>query len=247
MKKLILLIAALLILPVTTSTAAQAYENNLDGLLKDYVKPVTAKGIEYNGVDYSSWGADPRHAQVRDAILATDPATLSSKNEKLAYWINAYNVLTIDLITRKSETKSIKNLGSTFTSPWKKHKWTIAGKEYSLDNIEHDTIRPMGEARIHFAVNCAAKSCPDLRAEAYRADKLDAQLDEQARLTFKNKTKGYKAEAGNTVRVTKVMKWFGEDFNKGDLNSWLEAYFPDTVNADTNIVFFDYDWSLNKQ
>ena len=242
MNKLILIIA-LLILPTT----AQAYENDLDGLLKDYVKPVTAKGIQYNGVDYNSWGKDPRHAKVRDAILAINPAALSSKNEKLAYWINAYNVLTIDLITRENETKSIKNLGSTFTSPWKKHKWTIAGKKYSLDNIEHDTIRPMGEPRIHFAVNCAAKSCPDLRREAYRADKLDAQLDEQARLTFKNKTKGYKAEGGNTVRVTKVMNWFDEDFNKGDLNSWLAVYFPDVVNTDTQIKFFSYDWSLNKQ
>lgn len=226
---------------------AQAYENDLDALLGSYVKPVSASGILYNGVDYDAWGKDSRHAKVRDAILAMDVSRLSSKNEKLAFWINAYNVLTIDLITREGETESIKNLGSLLRSPWKKHKWTIDGKSYSLDDIEHETIRPMGEPRIHFAVNCAAKSCPDLRAEAYRAQALDAQLDEQTRLTFRNSSKGYKKESGNTVRVTKVMDWFGVDFDEGNLNSWLADYFPESVNEDTDITFFDYNWSLNKQ
>lgn len=246
MKKLLLLLA-LIILPMTAQANAQGYENDLDGLLKDHVKAVTANGIKYNGVNYDAWVKDPRHAKVRDALLAVDASTLSSKNKKLAYWINTYNVLTIDLITKTGERKSIKNLGSTFNSAWKKHKWTIAGKEYALDNIEHDIIRKMGEPRIHFAVNCAAKSCPDLRTEAYRADKLDAQLDEQARLTLNNKTKGFNQEDGNVVRVSKVMDWFDEDFDKGNLNNWLTNYKPNTVNADTKIKFFDYDWSLNKQ
>ena len=241
MKKL-LLILGLIILP----TSAHAYHDDLDGLLGDYVKPITKEGITYNGVDYSAWSKDSRHAKVRDEILAINPASLGSKNEKLAYWINAYNVLTIDLITREGETESIKNLGSTFSSPWKVHKWTIAGKEYTLDNIEHDTIRPLGDARIHFAVNCAAKSCPDLRNEAYRASKIDTQLDEQTRLTFKNTTKGYKKEDGNTIRLTKVLDWFDEDFNDGDLNSWMQTYFPE-VNEDTSIRFFSYGWSLNSQ
>ncbi len=245
MKKVLALTALLLI--AISFQPAFAYENDLDGLLKSHVKTVTKKDITYNGVDYDAWGKDPRHAKVRDGVLAVNPAALKSKNDKLAYWINAYNVLTIDLITREGERDSIKNLGSTFTSPWKKHKWTIAGKEYSLDNIEHDIIRPMGEARIHFAVNCAAKSCPDLRAQAYRASKLDAQLDDQARKTFKNASKGYQALNGNAVKVTKVMNWFKKDFNQGDLNSWLAPYFPEDVNAETNISFFNYDWSLNKQ
>lgn len=237
----------LLLLTLVISVSVQAYENDLDGLLNSYVKPVSANGIGYNGVDYLSWGKDPRHAKVREAILTQSVAKFSSRNEKLAYWINAYNVLTIDLITREGEAQGIKNLGSLFSSPWKKYKWTIDGKAYSLDDIEHKTIRPMGEPRIHFAVNCAAKSCPDLRAEAYRAQTLDAQLEEQTRLTLENASKGYKQERGNTVRVTKVMDWFKEDFDGGNLNRWLSGYFPDSVNAETDIEFFDYDWSLNKQ
>lgn len=245
MKKIITFIAFILLAVVAQPVFA--YENDLDGLLKDHIKPVTAKGIEYNGVDYQAWGKDPRHVKVREAILTTNPANLASKNEKLAYWINAYNVLTIDLITREGETQSIKNLGSTFTSPWKKHKWEIAGKEYTLDDIEHGVIRPMGEARIHFAVNCAAKSCPDLRAEAYRANKLDAQLQDQTIKTFENTTKGFKKLDGNAIKVSKVMSWFKKDFDNGELNNWIATYFPDSVNKETNISFFDYDWSLNKQ
>lgn len=241
--KFLLSLAILILLPFH----AHAYEGDLDGLLKSHLKTVTKNGISYAGVDYDAWGQDSRHAKVRDALLATDPKSLSTKNEKLAYWINTYNVLTIDLITREGERESIKNLGSTFSSPWKKHSWSIAGKNHTLDNIEHDIVRPMGEARVHFALNCAAKSCPDLRAEAYRAERLEQQLDEQTRLTFKNTSKGYKQEDGNAIRLTKVMDWFDEDFNGGDLNGWLKTYFPDTVNADTKISFFDYDWSLNKQ
>jgi hypothetical protein len=243
MKTILCFMLAFVLLP----NAVQAYENDLDGLLKDYVAPVSVNGILYNGVDYDGWANDARHAKVRNAILTIKPRDLLSENEKLAYWINAYNVLTIDLIIRERERDSIKNLGSIFASPWKKHKWTIDEQDYSLDQIEHDTIRPMGDARIHFAVNCAAKSCPDLRREAYRANILDAQLDEQARLTFNNESKGFKQEEGNTIRITKVMDWFDEDFDNGDLNGWLETYLPSIVDADTNIKFIAYDWSLNKQ
>lgn len=238
-----LLLLALTVLPLT----AQAYENDLDGLLNDHVKFVEANGIQYNGVNYDDWGKDPRHATVRDAILAVNPSSLTSDNEWLAYWINTYNVLTIDLITRTGEQESIRNLGTVFKTPWKRYKWTIAGKEVSLDDIEHKIIRKEGDARIHFAVNCAAKSCPDLRMEAYRGSKLDVQLDQQTRITFNNKTKGYILEGGNVVRVSKVMDWFGEDFNDGDLNSWLTTYKPDAVNSGTEVKFLDYDWSLNKQ
>lgn len=229
------------------SNSALAYHDKLDGLLKDHVKALTANGIAYNGVDYDAWAKDERHPEVRDAILGVNPADLKTKNEKLAYWINAYNVLTIDLITREGERDSIKDLGGFITSTWDKYKWSINGKDYTLNDIEHKTIRKLGEPRIHFAINCAAKSCPDLRKEAYRADKIDAQLADQTKLTFANESKGYKKGKGNSVKVTKVMDWFGEDFDGGDLNKWLQPYFPDTVNKDTDVNFFSYDWSLNKQ
>ena len=243
--KELLLVISLIILPLASKAEVQPYESGLDGLLKDYVQPVKKDGIEYNGVNYDAWGKDTRHAEVRDAILSTDPASLSSREEKMAYWINAYNVLTIDLITTSDEQESIKNLGNIFNSPWDKHTWDIAGKAHSLNHIEHDIIRSMNEPRIHFAVNCAAKSCPDLRAEAYRADKLDAQLEEQTVLTLDNPSKGYNRGNDGIVSVTKIMDWYEEDFDNGDLNKWLQTYKPDEVATTTKIRFFDYDWSLN--
>ena len=236
----------LLISLVHFSAEIRAYTDQLDGLLASHVQAVNIDDIKYNGVNYDAWNNDPRHAEVLKSILETDPATLKTRDEQLAFWINAYNVLTIDLITKENESESIKNLGGFFSSPWKKFEWTIAGKSYTLDEIEHEIIRPMGEARIHFAINCAAKSCPDLRSESYRADKLESQLEEQTRLTFENQSKGLKFD-DNQVTLTKVMDWFKEDFNDGDLRMWLKNYFPNKINDQTSIRFFDYDWSLNKQ
>ena len=226
---------------------ANAYTDKLDALLLEHIKPHKEKGIQYHAVDYNAWRDDKRHVQVRDEIINIKLSELKTRNEQLAYWINAYNVLTIDLIMREGEQESIKNLGGFFSSPWKKFTWMIDGKDYSLDNIEHDIIRQLGEPHIHFAINCAAKSCPDLRKEAYRADKLEQQLEDQARLTLANQTKGYKQINDKQIRITKVMDWFKKDFNDGDLHSWLQGYFPGTVNDQTKIHFFDYDWSLNKQ
>lgn len=229
-------------------STAHAYTDTLDAMLSDHVKPVVTKEITYNGVDYSAWRADPRHAKLFNAITSIDPSTLKTKAEKLAYWINAYNILTIDLITRERERESIKNLGGLLTTPWQKHKWFITGTEYTLDHIEHKIVRKLGEPRIHFALNCAAKSCPDLRMEAYKADQIEEQLDDQVQRTFKNKTKGLTfVDGSNAVRVTKVMDWFSEDFNGGALRSWLQPYFPKEIDEKTDVVFFDYDWSLNKQ
>lgn len=241
MKKILLFLALL-----TLSFNAHAYINDLDGLLKSHVKTVTKSGVQYNAVDYGSWGKDPRHAKVRDEILKQNTSALASKDQKLAYWINAYNVLTIDLITREKETNSIKNLGSLFKNPWKRFSWNINGTKRTLDNIEHKIIRKLGDPRIHFAINCAAKSCPDLRKESYRANKLNAQLQHQVNLTLSNSTKGFKAN-GNSVKVSKVMDWFAEDFNSGDVKKWLQPYKKDIVNNDTKIGYFPYDWSLNSQ
>ena len=145
--------------------------------------------------------------------------------------------------SREGERQTIKNLGGTFTSPWKNHSWTLSGMDYTLDYIEHKILRPMGDARIHFAINCASVSCPDLRLESYKTDRLDQQLNEQAKITLANEGKGLRIENG-TIFVSKIFDWFKEDFKGGDIKGWLGDYKEIDQNA--SIKFMDYDWSLNK-
>ena len=119
----------------------------------------------------------------------------------------------------------------------------LAGMDYTLDYIEHKILRPMGDARVHFAINCASVSCPDLRTESYRSGKLGSQLNEQTILTFDNPNKGLHTENG-TLYVSRVFDWFAADFNDGDVKGWLRPYVPADENAP--LRYLDYDWSLNK-
>ena len=164
--------------------------------------------------------------------------------QKLAYWINAYNFLTVDLIVREGETRSIKNLGGVLSSPWKRFRWPIGGQERSLDDIEHGIIRKLGDPRIHFAVNCAAISCPDLRAEPYAAATVDAQLGDQVARTFANPSKGYVIQ-GTAARVSKVMDWYAEDFDAGDVAAWIRTNASVELPKGAKVGFFAYDWALN--
>ena len=222
----------------------EAFVATYDGLLRDHVRPARKNAIAYAGVDYASWRKDPRHAEALSALLASNPAETSSRSQKLAYWINAYNFLTVDLIVREGETRSIKNLGGVLSSPWKRFRWPIGGRERSLDDIEHGIIRKLADPRIHFAVNCAAISCPDLRSEAYVAATLDAQLGDQVKRTFANPSKGYAAD-GTTVRVSKVMDWYAEDFDNGDVATWLRVNAPVALPKGAKVGFIAYDWALN--
>ena len=101
----------------------------------------------------------------------------------------------------------------------------------------------MNDAHIHFAINCASISCPDLRIESYRAEKLDAQLNDQVHLTINNASKGLRIE-NDTIYVSKIFKWFAEDFKEGDIKNWVTHY--QRINQNHGLKFMAYDWSLNK-
>ena len=216
-------------------------------LLKAYVRPAASAGIEFQGVDYDEWSKNTLHQSALRDLLQTDPKSFHTSTEKMAYWINVYNMLTIDLIVQTKERKSIKNLGSLFSSPWKAHKWKIKNREYSLDDIEHEILRPMGDSRIHFAVNCASVSCPDLRQEPYTSEKLDEQLNDQVKLTLGNKGKGLTIEEDKkTIYLTKITEWYKSDFDNGDLLGWLRKYVKLPPNEGLKIKFLTYNWALNK-
>lgn len=221
-----------------------AYATPYGALLKSYVHAGEKQGIKGNQLDYKSWNADARHAEAMRLIAEVRPDTLSGK-DAMAFWINAYNLLTIDLIIRQNERDSIKKIGGLLGNAWKDYHWTIGGKQYALDDIEHGILRKMGDPRIHMAINCASLSCPDLRAEAYTAEKLDAQLNEQVGLFLRNEEKGIrKTEDG--IELSKIFDWFEEDFKAGGgVIAFIHRHDP-SVAKDARINgYFDYNWKLN--
>lgn len=174
-----------------------------------------------------------------------------SKSAQLAYWINAYNAFTVRLIIRNYPEKSIKDLagGIPFiNTPWDIKFIHIGDETYDLNNIEHGIIRKQfDEERIHFAVVCAAMSCPPLRNEAYTADKLDSQLDDQARKFFNDPTKNKISK--DKAEISPILKWYGGDFKDKapSLREYVNQYSKVQINQGVDIGFTDYNWALNEQ
>lgn len=178
-------------------------------------------------------------AYLADLAKATPDASWSRK-AAMAYWINAYNAFTLKRILNNWPVGSIMDLdgGKTWDVKWIE----LAGSTYSLNQIEHEIIRPeFKDARIHFAVNCAAASCPPLANRAFTADNLDAMLENLARRFINNGL--YNQVSKESIRVSKIFDWYGEDF--GNLRDYLNKYLKNPLPEDTKIGFRDYDWSLN--
>lgn len=230
--------------------ASATWASDYNALLNDYVKQGARDGIRAMMVDYKGWAGDVRHQKAMSAYTKAWP-TFASAQEKMAFWINAYNLLTIDLITREQETDSIKHLGSLFTNPWKKHRWTIGNRTVTLNEIEHKILRPMGDPRIHMAINCASLSCPDLRAQAYTAAKLNQQLNEQSRLFLQNTNKGMRVD-GQTLVMSKIFDWFEDDFDAvGGVWAFVKHHAGKVPIAlpggQPTIKYLSYNWQLNGQ
>ncbi|MCJ7686762.1 MAG: DUF547 domain-containing protein [Desulfobacteraceae bacterium] len=229
---------------VTGSRAAQEVDNRIYAeLLGKYVKNGL---VNYQGFKNEEAKLD----QYLKVLESTDTKALSL-DEQFAFYINAYNAWTIKLIlTGYPGVKSIKDLGSFFSGPWKKKICRIDGEVISLDQIEHEILRStFKDPRVHFTINCAARSCPPLRSDPYQGAILDQQLNEMAS-AFINDPSRNRLER-NTLYVSKIFDWFEEDFNgdvigfilkyaKGGLKKGLESNKGDTV-----IKYLDYDWSLN--
>ena len=172
-----------------------------------------------------------------------------SRDEQLAYWINAYNAFTVQLIIRHYPVESIKDIkrGIPFVNTvWDIKFIRIEGHAYDLNNIEHGIVRKyFDEPRIHFAVNCASVSCPRLSSRAYTAEKLEEQLSTAAR-TFLADPLRNQVSAG---QVSAIFNWFRGDFTKHakSLVDFINQYAPGPLPPDTRLEFLDYNWQLNDQ
>ncbi len=172
-----------------------------------------------------------------------------NREEIMAYWINAYNAYTIQLIIRNYPVASIKDIHSGvafINSVWDIKFIHIQGETLDLNNIEHNILRKMEEPRIHFAVNCASYSCPKLLNEAYTAQNLDKQLQQQAEGFINDPSRNKITE--NSAQVSSIFNWFTGDFTKdGSLKDFINTYSKVKISPETKIEYMDYDWKLNKQ
>jgi len=205
-------------------------------------------------VDYAALRSDPEWRRLVETLAASDPAALGSRPAELAFWINAYNVLAIDWVVREGPVESIRDLGNFLRPVWKKPAGRVAGRDVSLDEVEHRILRPMGEPRIHFAIVCASTSCPSLRREPFRAGELERQLDEQTRAFLADPRKGLAIDRTTSrIRVSKILDWFAQDFGEArGVLAFVTRHAPEGDRAwlgeqgDARALgTLPYDWRVN--
>jgi hypothetical protein len=202
-----------------------------------------AKYVSFKGnVDYNGFKQDSKNLSSYISTLQADYSSIEeySKAQKLAYWINAYNALTIDLILRNYPLNSIKDI----KDPWDQRLWKFGEKWLNLNDIEHKILRKMDEPRIHFAIICASESCPKLLNKAYSANNLEEQLSIATKDFLSDASKNELSE--NSIKLSKIFKWFAKDFKtKGSLIKFLNQYSEVTINENAKKSYKDYSWELN--
>jgi hypothetical protein len=214
--------------------AAADLHGAFDAILKKYVSTsgkVNYKEIKENKADLEAY---------TKALSDNPPAEKAPKAERFAYWINAYNAFTLKMIADNYPLSSVTKLDGG--KPWDVKRITIGGKKYSLNDIENNILRPMGDARIHFAINCAAKSCPPIHNVAFTAANLNSVLESRTK-RFINDTKANSLK-GSELKISKIFDWYGKDFDK--IPEFINRFAITKVKTDAKIGFMDYDWSLNE-
>lgn len=236
-----------------------------DGLLKKHVRWLPDD--KQSRVDYNGFQAD--RAVLQQALTAMSAVPQAeferwSREQQMAFLVNAYNAFTVELIlTKYPDLKSIKDLGPLLGSPWKPKWIALLGAKVSLDDIEHGMLRKHGDyddPRVHFAVNCASIGCPALRDEAFVAVRLDAQMDEQTLRFMSDRTRNRFDARRGRLELSKIFDWYGEDFRLGhrgiaSLPAFAARHAEQLADAPADreriragtvdIAFTDYDWALN--
>jgi hypothetical protein len=249
-KKFFILLFAVLWMNIFSSPAfSQTYDSEspiYTHLLSKYV----SGGV----VDYQKMQSEK---DILDAYLkelsgvSEAEFTKWEKPAQIAYLINLYNASTLQLVLENYPVESIKKIRKFFKGPWDQELITLFGAKVTLNHIEHEMLRKnYNEPRIHFALVCAARSCPPLRSEAYTAVKLEDQLKDQGKLFFAQASKNRLDALNQTLYLSPIFKWFKEDFEKetASLLDFVKPYLKDeAVSASWTIKYTHYDWSLNER
>lgn len=255
-----LLFALALLGPGVVNAADFSYEN-YERLLKQQVKPgMSINGIAAAVVDYTALAAEAKDAGSAYALLlrdlaAFDPASLVSREERMAFWINVYNIAAIKTIVDHYPVDSIRSRKIHWLKlPWDRKVITVGGREYALAEIEFDLlVEGFRNLRVHFGINCASVSCVDLLAEPFRADTLDRRLEEQGRRFLADPDKGMRIDRNkNTVYLSQVFKFDKKHFEAyaGSAVKFIEPYVSAADqeylrSGKYEVEYLDYDWDAN--
>ena len=257
-----------LLLALPASAVAQAFDHEhraWTALLKQHV--VLLDGGKASRVRYADFQNDRAALKAYTESLSriTDGEfKVWSREQRLAFLINAYNAHMIELIlTRYPKIESVWDFGKLVNNPFKQRFFTLFGRPCTLDTIEHDLIRARGaydDPRIHMAVNCASLGCPMLREEAYMAERLDRQLEEQVVRFLSDRTRNRYDPAANALEVSEIFRWYASDFTSGlrgirSREQFFAKYASTLADVPAHqqairdekaeIRFLVYDWKLN--
>lgn len=202
--------------------------------------------IDFAGVARNPSDLETYLAWVAKVSPASDPQSFPTPEAKLAYSINAYNALAIYDVLNSNMPPDLNAVKVRF---FYKNRFQVGGRSISLYALENKVIRPMGDARVHVALNCMARGCPRLPRESFRAEQLDAQLDREAKRFF-NETRNVELLPDRqTVRLSQILQFYTEDFVKKapSLIAFANAYRTEPIPLNWKVEFIPYDWRLNTQ
>lgn len=231
-------------------------QGSYDQLLARYVV-VAPDGV--NRVRYRTW-----HANAQDVAALNDYVTRMQaerpsrlpRAERIAFWVNLYNAITLQIILENYPVRSIRDIPSRtldprgLIGPWRTERVVVEGRRLTLDQIEHAILRrDFNEPRIHYAVNCASIGCPNLLPRAWRAETLEADLDAAAR-AYVNHSRGVSVDDQGRVRGSQIYQWYAADFGgRAGVLTHIHRYAARPLRADlshaTTMSSYGYDWSLN--
>src|SRR5260370_4891106 len=216
--------------------AEKAWVNSLSRFVEE-------KGrMDFRGMAHSPSDLETYLARVAER----GPESFSTREAKLAFCINTYNAVAMYDIIKSNFPPDLDKVKVTF---FYKNRFEIGGRYISLYDLENKVIRPMGDPRVHVALNCMARACPRLPREPFEADKVDAQLDRQAKEFYNERRNAGPQPDKQAVRLSQILQFYTEDFTKKapSLIAYVNQYREDKIPAGWKVEFIPYDWTLNAQ
>ena len=243
MRLLLYIILITFIFSASSDSRESAY-NSFEYILETYVD--SSGDVDYKGIIENPYNFSEYFKFIENISPKSHPEYFKTRNDKMAYWINAYNALVIKIMIENPEVESILDIFFKHAIFLKKH--LVGGEKISLSDIEHKILRgEYKDPRIHFVINCASISCPPLGKRIIKSETLDDQLNEKTYKFINNTANVHVDHSKKTIFLNKIFKWFRKDF--GDVKSYICKYMENDSNclniSDYRISYIDYNWDSN--